>query len=176
MLFFKIFDYFTDQTLEISRDVSSYVDKKLLSVSNQFELKYIALFRKCVTSVSSATDVNKEVEPQKTIDCGILIITTEAIHLTTDFQWLCESISSRANDLSHIVKIQPMTDLVELKILTKKSFAFTFMNELQSTVEKWELSFDSHVRIIKLLEITDEIWRKIFCLPLISEEQLIIFS
>lgn len=116
--------------------------------------------------------MNIEIEPLRSINCGIIVVTTEAIHLTTDFQWLCESISSKATD-NHIFKMQPMTDLVELKNLTKDSFTFIFMNELDSTVEKWKLSFDSCQRINQLLEVTDEIWRKIFCLPLVSEDQIV---
>lgn len=164
----------SNQTLEINRDISQHVNTKLLDITKQFELKYLALYKSCNTSVSSATDVNVEMEPKKSIDCGILVVTTEAIHLTTNFGWLCESVSTRAvNECNHIVKTQPMTNLVELEGVTKESFTFIFMNELENTIEKWKLTFDSYSRIAKLLEVTDEIWRKIFCLPLISEEQIL---
>jgi len=165
-----------DQTLEISRDLSAHVNTKLLKLSDQNELKYIVMYNSCITSVLSATDSTKEIEPSKTIDRGMLVITTESVILTTNFDWLCESVSSRSNDFKHVTKMDEMANLVELESLTKNSFTLVFMNELESTVEKWKLSVDSHLRIRKLLDETDKIWSVIFSVPLLTNEQNLILS
>lgn len=156
--------------------MSAHVNTKLLKLSNQNELIYLAMYNSCVTSTTSATDSTKVIEAPKTIDRGIILITTESIILTTNFDWLCESVSSRANDCKHVTKIEEMVNLVELESLTKNSFTFVFMNELESTIEKWNLSVDSHIRIRELLEETDKIWSVIFSIPLLSNEQNMILS
>ncbi|CAH1718589.1 unnamed protein product [Chironomus riparius] len=166
----------SNQTLEISRDLSAHVNTKLLKLSDQNELIYLAMYNSCETSVLSATDSTKVLVAPKTIDRGMLVITTESIILTTNFDWLCESVSSRANDCKHVTKIEEMANLVELESLTKNSFTFVFMNELESTIEKWKLSVDSHIRIRSLLEETDKIWSVIFSIPLLSNEQNMILS
>lgn len=154
------------------------VDTKLLKLTNQNELRYLSLFTSCCTSLSSATETEgEEAVPQKSVKFGVLLVTTEAIHLTTNFQWLCEANRNNNNNKlseNYVTLTQPMTNLVELEDLTKTSFTLSFMDELENTIEKWKLTFDSYARIAKTLEIIDEIWRKIFCLPLVSEDQIIL--
>lgn len=142
-----------------------------MEIGNKFEPMNITFYKKCETYVTSTTDPNNILVPRKTIACGIIIITKDAIHLTTNFKWLCESLSNRANDSNHVTKFQPMANLVEVENLEREAFTLVFMNELECTIEKWILSVDTYSRSLKLIETTDEIWSKIFSVPLLAEDQ-----
>lgn len=143
-----------------------------MKLTNQCELRYLSVFLSCSTFISSATtsDTEENPVPQKAMKCGTLFVTTEAIHLTTNFQWLSDS-SNKTSDNNSVTLVQPLTNLVELENLTKTSFTLNFMDELENTIEKWKITFDSNSRIAKTLEIIDSIWRNIFCLPLINDDQ-----
>lgn len=98
-----------------------------------------------------------------------MFVTSEAIHLTTNFNWLCDFVSSDAP----ITLTQPMTNLVELENVTLSSFTLSFMDELENTIEKWRFRFESYPRIAYTLEVVDSIWREIFCVPLITDDQIL---
>lgn len=162
-----------DQNLEIVAKLSELTRQKLMKLTDGHELKCLALFQSCVTSMNSATGTDpSQDEPKLKVDVGILIVTTESIHLTTNFHWLCENIGDKM--LSNRVTItQPMSNLVELENVTKTTFTLCFMDELENTLEKWNLVVDSYPRIARTLECIDEIWQKIFCVPLINDDQIL---
>lgn len=101
----------------------------------------------------------------------MLFVTAESIHMSTNFNWLCDNISERFGD--QITLTQPMSNLVELENVTMTSFTLSFMDELENTIEKWRFTFESYPRIANTLEIIDSIWREIFCVPLISDDQIL---
>lgn len=143
----------------------------MMKITDQHELKCLGIFLSCATSIASATDTESSQNIPKTeFECGTLLVTEEAIHLTTNFNWLCEYVADKdPNNLSSMT--QPMSNLVELENVTKNNFTLNFMDELENTIEKWRFEFESYPRIAPTLEAIDEIWRKIFCVPLISDDQ-----
>lgn len=119
----------------------------------------------------SATETeNSEEIPKASFGIGVIFVTSESIHLTTDFSWLCDN-SERF--LGQATLTQPMSNLVELENVTRTSFTLSFMDELENTIEKWRFTFESYPRIAHTLEIIDSIWREIFCVPLISDDQIL---
>ena len=147
--------------------------QKLWKLTDQNELKYLAVFQSCATFLSSATesDASQEI-PKASVDFGCLAVTPEAIHLTTSFQWLCDNISDKMFS-NRITLTQPMSNLVELENVTKRTFTLSFMDELENTIEKWRFLFESYPRIRNTLEEVDKIWRKVFCVPLINDDQIL---
>lgn len=144
-----------------------------MSITNKSELRSLAIFQSCATSISSATESESADDaPKKNISCGAIFVTVDAIHLTTNFQWLCDNtnIKSSTNGMS---LMQPMSNLVELENVTKTSFTLSFMDELENTIEKWRFVFESYPRILSVLTTIDEIWQKIFCVPLINDDQIL---
>lgn len=165
-----------DQNLEIKDSPPQILTEKLLKLTSQNEVKSLAIFQSVATSISSATDTDSSDDvPKKYVRCGAVIVTTEAIHLTTNFQWLCDNLNDKTvNDA--VTTTQPMTNLVELDKVTQTqescSFTLSFMDELENTIEKWRFQFesDSFPRVSKLLTEVDTIWQKIFCVPLITDQ------
>lgn len=68
---------------------------------------------------------------------------------------------------------QPMNNLVELENVTRSSFTLNFMDELENTIEKWRFALESYPRIARTLHTIDDIWQQIFCVPLISDDQIL---
>ncbi|KAG5684856.1 hypothetical protein PVAND_014066 [Polypedilum vanderplanki] len=165
----------SNQILEINSERNNDVHNKLMKITNNNEIKYFAIFTACNTSISSATN-DEETVPQKSLKSGVLLVTLEAIYCTTNFQWLCSFENANNKINNNVTLVQPMTNLVELENLTKNSFTLNFMDELENTIEKWKIAFDSFLRISKTLEIIDEIWRTIFCMPLVSIEDQLLLS
>lgn len=159
-----------DQTLEISKEPSKVIGNRLMSIAKHNQIKYLSVFIGCKIYLSSSTETStdsEEAAPIRTLSYGAMLVTNEAIHLITNFKWLCEN-----SDQNCEVLTQPITNLVELDNLTNSSFTLIFMNELESTIEKWRFSYDSYVRICKTLHEIDDIWKQIFSLSLLPEDQL----
>lgn len=155
--------------LEFVKEPSENVSAKLMIITKNNSLKYLSLFQSCEISLNSSTQAEEVTAPHKILSCGIMLVTTEAIHLVTNFRWLCNDSSN--NNSSDDILTQPMTNLVELDNLTKSSFVLNFMDELENTIEKWKFTYDSNVRIRSTLEVIDGIWRQIFCLPLLPDDE-----
>lgn len=154
--------------LEIIKNPSKSLNEKLMNITGSNELKCLSVFKSCNTSIcsSQSSDIEEEAKPLKSLNIGMMLVTNEAIHLVTNFRWLCED-NSLINDE---ILTQPMTNLVELDNLTNSSFTLNFMDELENTIEKWRFTFESYSRIVKTLEIIDEIWKQIFSLSLLPDE------
>lgn len=164
---------FVDQTLEIVKEPSKLIEDRLLNLTKYNQIRYLSVFIACKISLSSSSSEalsdSEEMVPIKTLTCGIMIVTNEAIHLVTNFKWLCEN-----SDQNYDVLTQPINNLVELENLTNSSFTLIFMNELESTIEKWKFSYESYSRICKIISEIDEIWKEIFSLSLLPEDQPLI--
>lgn len=161
---------FLDQSLEIS---TANKNEKLSRLLNQHDLKCMAVFTSCATSISSATDSDQSQDsPKLCVKYGTLLVTTDEIHFTTSFRWLCDYYGDKMSN-NHQTLTQPMSNLVELESVTKTTFTLNFMDELENTIEKWRLSFESYPRIARTLDTIDGIWQKIFCVPLINEDQIL---
>lgn len=148
---------------------------KLMTITDQNELKSLAIFQSCATSITSATDSeSSEDVPKASVGWGAMLVTTEGIHLTTNFHWLCDNISDKTfnSDLS-VTLTQPMNNLVELENVTRTSFSLNFMDELENTIEKWRFVFESYPRIASTLDTIDSIWEKLFHVPLINDDQIL---
>lgn len=140
-----------------------------MRITDNNELKYLSVFKSCKTTICSSQDADTvEGTPLKSLDHGMMLVTTEAIHLVTNFRWLCDNAEVNNDE----VLTQPMTNLVELDNLTNSSFTLNFMDELENTIEKWRFTYESYSRIGKSLETIDEIWRQIFCVNLLPEDYL----
>jgi hypothetical protein len=172
---YVIFMVFLDQTLEIEKIPKDVFNKNHAEkITNQFSLQHLSFFKMCETSISSASKSdNEEVTPLKKIEMGTIMVTSEAIHLVTSFHWLSEANAGKWNDINSIMT-QPMINLIEVEDLTKTSFTFSFMDEQANTIERWNLIFDSHSRIVQILEAVNIFWSKIYSLPLVSEDQLLV--
>jgi hypothetical protein len=153
--------YFTDQMLEIIKTPSENLSSKLMIITNSNPLKCLSFFESCEISLYSSTQAEEATAPSKILPCGVMLVTTEAIHLVTNFRWLCNDNSSNNNSSDEILT-QPMNNLVELDNLTTSSFVLNFMDELKNTIEKWKFVYDSNVRIKNTLDIIDGIWGRIF--------------
>lgn len=149
-----------------------------MRITQQNELQSMAIFLSCKTSIGSSiasdTDTYDEL-PQISVERGTLIVTNEAIILTTNFQWLCDNINDKTiNNNLAVTLTQPMSNLVELEDVTDTTFTLSFMDEVESTIEKWRLVFDSSfLRIASTLKTIDSIWQKIFCVPLINDDLIL---
>lgn len=149
-----------------------------MRITQQNELLSMAIFLSCKTSIGSSiasdTDTHDE-HPQISVERGTLIVTTEAIILTTNFQWLCDNITDKTiNNNLAVTLTQPMSNLVELEDVTETTFTLSFMDELESTIEKWRFVFDSSfLRIATTLKTIDSIWQKIFCVPLLNDDLIL---
>lgn len=146
-----------------------------MKLTQQNELKSLAIFHSCKTSIgssiSSDTDTSED-QPKISVGYGAILVTTEAIILTTNFQWLCDNINDKmfCNDVN-VTLTQPMNNLVELEDVTKSTFTLSFLDELENTIEKWKFVFESsYPRIVATLETIDSIWQKIFSVPLINDD------
>lgn len=117
------------------------------------------------------SDSTQEV-PKNSIGIGAMIVTAEGIHLTTSFQWLCDNINDKMF-ASQMLMSQPMSNLVELENVTRTTFTLNFMDELENTIEKWKFVLEAYPRIARTLHIIDSIWREIFCVPLINDDQIL---
>jgi hypothetical protein len=164
--------------LEIAPQISDTVLTKIMKVTDNNELKHSSYFMKCVAKITSGIDDSDEaLFPPKIFSCGIFFITSEAIHVSTDFHWICENISNNnnnKNENSSVTLTQPMTNLIELQKVTQTSFELNFMDDSEKTVEKWTFTYDSYARIAELLEILDKIWKKVFGMKLITESSYLI--
>lgn len=144
-----------------------------MRITDRNELKSLSIFQSCATSISSATDSDTSNDTPKTsVAIGALIVTSEAIHLTTNFNWLCDYALDKLPN-NHVTLTQPMSNLVELENVTKTTFTLNFMDELENTIEKWKLVFISYPNIARTLETIDAIWSKLFCVPLINDDQIL---
>lgn len=142
-----------------------------MTITKHNQINYLSSFIACKITLSSSTESSTDTEdvaPTKTLGYGVMLVTNEAIHLT-NFKWLCEN-----SDQNYDVLTQPITNLVELDNLTNSSFTLIFMNELENTIEKWRFSYESYLRICKALYAIDEIWKKIFSLSLLPDDQPLI--
>lgn len=167
-------NFLLDQSLEIEPPLVDSCNEKLMKITDQKEVKCLAIFQTCATAINSATDSDSSQDvPKVSVGIGVLIVTTEAIHLTTSFQWLCDNISDKMLSNSVTELTQPMSNLVELENVTKSTFTLNFMDELENTIEKWKFEFESYPRIAKTLDAIDAIWRKIFCVPFINDDQIL---
>lgn len=170
-----IFFSLLDQTLEIENSLTKSSMEKLMKLTQQNELKSLAFFHSCKTSIGSsiASETNiSEDQPKVSIGYGAILVTTEAIILTTNFQWLCDNINDKmfCNDVN-VTLTQPMNNLVELEDVTKSTFTLSFLDELENTIEKWRFVFESsYLRIVDTLITIDSIWQKIFSVPLINDD------
>lgn len=145
-----------------------------MKITDQQEVKCLAIFQSCASSLTPATmvsDATQEV-PRNSIGIGAMIVTAEGIHLTTSFQWLCDNINDKMF-ASQTLMSQPMSNLVELENVTRTTFTLNFMDELDNTIEKWKFVFEAYPRIARTLHIIDSIWREIFCVPLINDDQIL---
>lgn len=147
--------------------------QKLLKITDQSDVKCLSIIQSCTTSLASATasDPSQDVPKAKT-EVAALLVTADAIHLTTSFGWLCENIADKMFS-NRATMSQPMTNLVELENVTLSTFTLSFMDELENTIEKWRFVFESYPRIAATLETIDDIWRKIFSVPLINDDQIL---
>lgn len=147
--------------------------QKLLKITDQSDVKCLSIIQSCATSLASATasDPSQDVPKAKT-EVAALLVTADAIHLTTSFGWLCENIADKMFS-NRATMSQPMTNLVELENVTLSTFTLSFMDELENTIEKWRFVFESYPRIAATLEAIDDIWRKIFSVPLINDDQIL---
>lgn len=160
--------------MEIEQSLVDRSNEKLMKITDQKELRFLAVFQTCATSINSATETDSSQDvPKMSIGCGVLLITTEAIHLSTSFQWLCDNISDKMLSNPGTQLTQPMSNLVELENVTNTTFTLNFMDELENTIEKWRFEFESYPRIARTLESIDVIWRKIFCVPFINDDQIL---
>ena len=148
-------------------------NNKLMNITDDKEIKCIAIFQSCATYLNVANETESLPDVPKTnVGCGTMLVTSEAIHLTTNFNWLCENINDKLSS-HHVSLTQPMSNLVELENVTKTSCTLNFMDELENKVEKWKFVFESYPRIAKTLFAIDEIWSKIFSVPLINDDQIL---
>lgn len=153
-----------DQNLEIEPTLPK-IDQKIAEITSS-NLRSLAVFQSCSTSLSSSTETENSEEISKaSLGIGVIFVSSEAIHLTTSFDWLCDV----ANETQSTIITQPMSNLVELEDVTMTTFTLSFMDELENTIEKWRFKFESYPRIAETLETIDEIWQKIFCVPLIDQ-------
>lgn len=151
------------------KEPSKVIEDRLLIIGNHNQIKYLSTYTACNISQSSSSEASADSEEAKLIkdlQCGVMFVTNEAIHLLTNFKWLCENYDQNCDAIT-----QPITNLVELDNFTNSSFTLIFMNELENTIEKWKFSYDSYSRICKTLCAIDEIWRQIFSLSLLPEDQ-----
>lgn len=148
-------------------------NEKLMTITDEKELECLAIFQSCATyvNVANETELSPDV-PKANFGCGVLLVTSEAIHLTTSFHWLCENISDRVCG-NQVALTQPMSNLVELENVTRSSCTLNFMDELENRVEKWRFAFESYPRIARTLYAIDEIWSKVFSVPLINDDQIL---
>jgi hypothetical protein len=156
--------------LEIIKEPSKVINDRLMTITKHNQIRYMSIFIACKISLSSSTESStdsNEATPIRTLSYGTMLVTNEAIHLLTNFKWLSEE-----NHQSCEILTQPITNLVELDNLTNSSYTLIFMNELENTIEKWRFSYDSYSRICKTLYEIDEIWKQIFSLSLLPEDQL----
>lgn len=136
------------------------------------DLKYVAIFSSCSSSVMSATDSSNSAETQKSrMKVGSIFVFLDYIHVTSSFEWICDNISEQAFT-NHLIMRQPISNLVDLENLTDSSFTLNFIDELEDTLEKWKFTFESNSQIIHLLKSIDDIWQKIFCISLLSDDQM----
>lgn len=151
--------------LEIIHESSEALNTNLMRITDNNELKYLSIFKSCNTSICSSQDADTlEGTPLKSLKYGMMLVTTEAIHLVTNFKWLCDNAEVASNE---DILTQPMTNLVELDNLTNHSFTLNFMDELENTIEKWRFTYESYSQISKSLEVIDGIWMEIFKMPLL---------
>mgnify|MGYP003465741356 CR=1 FL=1 len=152
--------------LEIINESSQALNTNLMRITDNHELKYLSIFKTCNTSICSAQDADTlEGTPLKSLNYGMMLVTTEAIHLVTNFKWLSDNAEVVVT--SEDILTQPMTNLVELDNLTNSSFTLNFMDELENTIEKWRFTYESYSQISKSLEAIDAIWMEIFKMPLL---------
>lgn len=168
--FIKIFQ---DQSLEIIEPCDDNTNEKLMSITDDKQLNSLAIFHSCATYVNVANETESSPDvPKTSVRCGALLVTSEAIHVTTSFHWLCENIIDKVFS-NQVTLTQPMSNLVELENVTRSSCTLNFMDELENKVEKWKFVFESYPRIAKTLYAIDEIWSKIFSVPLINDDQIL---
>lgn len=144
-----------------------------MNITENHEVKCLAVFQSCRTSITSATDSESSKSvPKAKVDIGVLIVTNDLIFLTTSFQWLCANIADKMFN-TQVTMSQPMNNLVELENVTRSSFTLNFMDELENTIEKWRFVLESYPRIARTLHTIDAIWQQIFCVPLINDDQIL---
>lgn len=165
--------YFLDQSLEIINAIDDRKNGKLMTITDDKELKCIAIFQSCATYENNANETETFPDVAKTsVGCGALLVTTETIQITTSFHWLCDNISDKMFS-NQVTLTQPMSNLVELENVTRASCTLNFMDELENKVEKWRFVFESYPRIAKTLYAIDDIWSQIFSVPLINDDQIL---
>lgn len=137
-----------DQSIEIEPTLPE-IDQKILTITEQNAVKCVAVFESCTTSINSATESeNAEEFSKASFGVGTIFVTSEAIHITSNFNWLCDKAGDAQTTLT-----QPMTNLVELENVTRTSFTLSFMDELENTIEKWRFRFESYPRIAHTLQV-----------------------
>lgn len=156
----------------ISFDDSTKLNSSIKSFIEETDIKCVGIFKSCNSSIQSATDSdNSEVSSKTKLKLGAIFVTSESIHVTSNFKWICDNVDERVYTKNPKLS-QPMSNLVELENLTDSSFTLNFIDELNDTLEKWKFTFESGKQILYLLRIVDEIWEKYFRLHLLNEDQL----
>lgn len=169
VIYLYLFIFSTDL---IRLDDSSNLSLNIKNFIEETDLKCVGIFKSCHSSIQSATDSeNSEVSSKTKLKVGAIFITSDSIHVSSNFKWICDNIDERVYSKNPKLS-QPMTNLVELENLTDKSFTLNFIDEINDTLEKWKFTFESDKQFLSLLRIVDEIWEKIFRLHLLNEDQL----
>jgi hypothetical protein len=169
VIYLYLFIFSTDL---IRLDDSSNLSLNIKNFIEETDLKCVGIFKSCHSSIQSATDSeNSEISSKTKLKVGAIFITSDSIHVSSNFKWICDNIDERVYSKNPKLS-QPMTNLVELENLTDKSFTLNFIDEINDTLEKWKFTFESDKQFLSLLRIVDEIWEKIFRLHLLNEDQL----
>lgn len=168
-IFICFYKSFTDQIINfVDDDLRTQKVERLMGLG---DLKSVAIFTSCSSSVMSATDSSNSAETQKSrMKCGSIFVFREYIHITSSFEWLCDNITENMFN-NHLIMKQPISNLVDLENLNESSFTLNFIDELEDSLEKWKFTFESNSQIIHLLKSIDDIWQKIFMISLLSDSQ-----
>lgn len=105
---------------------------------------------------------------------SIIIVTELFINLIINYKWLCTNNNNNNSKLNNNYDIemydnsQEMSNLIEYKKLTDKSFILYFLDDKYDKCENWEINFETIECCESTLNAICQAWEKIFDVPLTS--------
>lgn len=155
------FSNFVDNPLpcycSLEYQISERVSQKLLQVTDNMQLKMLAILSQCTITSDDQRETHALV--------AIIVTETKLYVTTSKYEWLAEKLQQNIE----LVNTQLMTNIVGVDSIDDRTFSINFLDESENRDEIWKCRFETSSSLDSTFNAIAQSWEKLFQVPLANE-------
>lgn len=132
------------------------LSQALLATTDNEQLKMLAILNEVTVTVDNRDDVQRMI--------GLVVTENHLRLLALSHTWLSPNSSSPTS--IDCQRSQPMSNLVDVEMLSDRVMRINYLDENQDTCELWTCTFETDDGAKSTLDAIEHSWSKLFGVPL----------